>query len=203
MIKLYAHPMSTCSRKALTALAELEVPYELVMVDLMKGEHKQPAHLARQPFGQVPAIDDDGYWLYESRAICRYLSAKAGDKLVPRDLKQRGKMEQWLSVEQSNFSPAAMKFIFHHVFQRVQEQGVLDAAKPMIEKVYEVLSKPLSQHDYLAGDTFSIADIGYMPYVEFLQVTPMKALLEKAPPVAAWWKRVSERPSWRKVAGRG
>ena len=61
MIKLYGNPASTCTRKVLTALAETDTPYELHIVDLGKGEHKKEPNLVRQPFGQIPAIDDDGF----------------------------------------------------------------------------------------------------------------------------------------------
>src|SRR5271169_2565324 len=109
-MKLYGHPMSTCTRKVLTTLAEKGHEADFVIVDLMKGEHKQEAHVARQPFGRVPALDDGGFWLYESRAIVRYLDEKlAGPKLTPADIQDRASMEQWISVEYSYFSPAAMK----------------------------------------------------------------------------------------------
>ena len=76
MIKVYGHPMSTCSRKVLATLVETNTPYELEVVDFAKGEHKREPHLSRQPFGQVPAIDDAGVELYESRAIARYINDK-------------------------------------------------------------------------------------------------------------------------------
>src|SRR3954471_553461 len=108
-MKVYGHPMRTCTRKVLTTLAEKGHEAEFVMVDIMKGEHKLPAHMERQPFGVVPAIDDDGFVLFESRAIMRYLDEKLpGTKLTPPEAQQRGTMEQWISVEQSYMSPKAM-----------------------------------------------------------------------------------------------
>jgi len=202
MIKLYGHPMSTCTRKVLTALAETNTPYELTVVDFAKGEHKQEPHMSRQPFGQLPAINDDGFALFESRAICRYLSEKAGNKLAPADLRTRAIMEQWISVEQSNFAPYAMKFIYEFVFKRPQEAAVLADATVMLEKTYAALSKPLANGSFLAGDQFTIADIGYMPYIDYMQGTPAKASLDKYPSVVAWWGRVSQRPSWLKATGR-
>jgi glutathione S-transferase len=202
MIQLFGNPVSTCTRKVLTALAETETPYTMNVIDFAKAEHKQQAHLGRQPFGQVPAIDDDGFALFESRAICRYLSDKSGGKLTPSDIKQRAMMEQWLSVEQSNFSPHAMKFIYEFVFKRPQGAAVLEAATEMIEKTYAALAKPLEKSSFIVGSQFTIADIGYMPYIEYLTGTPAQASLAKFPSVAAWWERVSNRPSWRKVAGR-
>lgn len=202
MIKLFGDLGSTCTRKVLTVLAETKTPFELTVVELAKGEHKQPAQVARQPFGQVPAINDDGFELYESRAICRYLSAKSESPLVPRELRQRALLDQWLSVEQTNFSPHAMKFVFHYVMRREQEASALELATNMLETCYGVMSQRLEGNEFLVGDQFTLADIGFMPYIEYMQLTPAKAILDKYPQVTAWWKRVSERPSWRKATGR-
>jgi glutathione S-transferase len=200
-MKLYGHPMSTCTRKVLVTLAETATPYELVTLDFAIGEHKQEPHLARQPFGKMPAIDDDGFALYESRAICRYLAEKAG-ALVPRDSRDRARMEQWISVEQSYASSPMMKFVFKYVFQRPQEAAVLEAAQAEIEHVVSVLDKNLATRPYLAGEDFSVADICYLPYVEYTMLSPLKEVYARFPHFSTWWTRVSERPSWRKTAGR-
>ena len=202
MIKLYGSPVSTCTRKVLTTLAETNTPYEFNLVDLGKGEHKQEAHVARQPFGQIPTIDDDGFKLFESRAICRYINAKVDGKLVPTDLKQRAILDQWASVEQSNFSPSAMKFIYHYTFKRAQGDAVLEQANRMLDTVYAAISKPLAKSPYLTGEHFSLADIGYMPYIEYMLTSPAKATMDKHPHVVAWWERISKRASWLKVTGK-
>lgn len=200
MITVYGHPLSTCTRKVLTTLLENGTSYEFVLVDLMKGEHKQPAHLARQPFGQVPAVDDSGFMLFESRAICRYLNETAGGKLVPADARGRAIMEQWISVEVSNFTPHAMKFVYHHVFQRAQEPAVLQAAEAKLTEALGIMDAQLAKQPAFAGADFSLADISFMPYVDYVMMTPAKELLAKWPHVMAWWGRVSERASWKKVA---
>src|ERR1043166_1074933 len=105
-MKLYGHPLSSCTRKVRLTAAEKNAPLDLVPVDLFSGEHKQPAHLARHPFGVVPVLDDDGFLLYESRAIVRYLDARfAGPSLVPAEPRDRARMDQWLSVDQSYVAP--------------------------------------------------------------------------------------------------
>ncbi|KAJ7451460.1 glutathione S-transferase 1 [Mycena galericulata] len=73
ILKLYAHPHTTCTRRVATTLHELKVPFELIVIDWQNGEHKTAAYLEKQPFGQIPYIDDDGFILYETRAICRYI----------------------------------------------------------------------------------------------------------------------------------
>lgn len=203
MLTIYGHPMSTCTRKVLTTAIELGTPYELVTVDFGRGEHKQEPHLSRQPFGKIPAIDHDGFAMYESRAITRYLNDLGGGKLAPADARGRARMEQWMSVESSYFSDPTMKFVFHHVFQRKQDDDTLSRARASFDHAMEVMDKRLAEAPYFAGDDFSLADISYMPYVEYSFATPLKEAYAKHPHVSAWWKRVSERPSWRKVSGKG
>jgi glutathione S-transferase len=201
-MKIFGHPLSTCTRKVLTTLAETNTPHELVLVDLLTGEHKQPAHMARHPWGRVPSIDDNGFTMYESRAICRYINDKVGGKLVPADLRARAMMDQWTSVEYSYFTTPTMKFVFHHMFQRPQDPASLEAAHKELEHTLPVLDTHLATHAYFAGSDFSLADITYMPYVEYGLTTPLKDLFGKHTHFMAWWNRVSERATWRKVTSR-
>ncbi|MEP7052579.1 MAG: glutathione S-transferase N-terminal domain-containing protein [Pseudomonadota bacterium] len=201
-MKIFGNPVSTCTRKVLMTLHETNTPFELEVIDFAKGEHKQPAHLARQPFGQVPALDDGGFQLYESRAMARYIDAKAGGTLTPKDLQGRALMEQWLSVETSNFTPHAMKFIYHSVFKREQTPEVLQAAGAGLDTVYATLERQLASAPYLAGTMFSLAEVCFAPYLEYLALTPAAGKLADHPRVAAWWSATSERPAWRKTVGR-
>ncbi|QSQ18003.1 glutathione S-transferase family protein [Myxococcus landrumensis] len=205
-MKVYGHPMSTCTRKVLTTLAEKGHEAEFVLVDLMKGEQKLPAHLARQPFGVVPAFEaDDGTLLYESRAIIRYLDrVLSGGSLTPSQSKSYGLMEQFIGVEQSYFSPAAMKIVMVELFHR--GEGSEAAARVAdgrqgVEKAFSVIEPVLGRQQFLAGDAFSLADVTWMPYLGYLGATSAKDLVGKYPNVSAWWNRISARPSWRKVAG--
>jgi glutathione S-transferase len=201
-MKIYGHPMSTCTRKVLATLVETSAPYELVTIDFATAEHKQPPHLARQPFGKIPAIDDGGFELYESRAICRYINDKHGGSLVPKTTQARARMEQWMSVEQSYVSSPMMKFIFAEVFKRPAEAAALTTAQGELDLALDVLDAHLAKHPYCAGEEFSLADICYLPYFEYAMMTTLKGSITKRAHVATWWTRISERPSWRKVAGR-
>ncbi len=202
MIKVYGHPMSTCTRKVLMTLAETETPFEMIVVDFAKGEHKGEAHLRRQPFGRVPALEDGGFELFESRAMCRYLNEKAGGKLAPSDIQGRARIEQSISVETSELSSHAMKFVYEHVFKRPQEASVLEAAGKALDATCGVLDRQLGTSAFLAGDGFTLADVCFMPYLEYTMMTPAKDIYAKHPRVVAWWSKISERPTWRKVAGR-
>jgi glutathione S-transferase len=201
-MKLFGHPVSTCTRKVLMTLAETNQTAEFGLVDFAKGEHKAAPHLARQPFGQVPAFEDGDFALYESRAICRYLNDKVNGPLVPRDLRERARMEQWISVETSNFTGPVMKFIYQHIFKREQTPETLATAATQLDVALGIMDKQLAATPFIAGGSFTLADICFMPYIEYAMNTPAKEHFAKHPHVAAWWSKISERPTWRKVAGR-
>jgi len=202
LIKLFGHPASTFTRKVLCTLHEINAPFDLQFVDLLAGEQHQAAHLARQPFGRVPTIDDDGFTLYESRAIIRYLNDQYAGELVPTDLHGRAMMDQWIDVHYSYFSAAALKPILHHIFGFAQEETALEAANTTIEQTLDVLDARLGAAPYLAGEQFSLADIVYLPHLDYLMATPLQAAVSYRGNVTSWWARSSERASWRKATGR-
>jgi glutathione S-transferase len=206
-MKLFAHPMSTCTRKVITTLEEKQAKYELVLVDLMTGAHKAPDHTSRQPFGQVPAIEDGDFRLYESRAIIRYLDETLpGVSLTPKDPKGRALMEQWISVETSNFTPHAMTLIYQLYFGPMRgtapDAAKIEEGRTKLAPALAVLEKQLARGPHLLGEAFTLADICFMPYVEYVVSTEAKDTILSSPNVAAWWKRVSERPSWKKVTAK-
>ncbi len=202
MLNIFGNPMSTCTRKVLMTLAENGTPFEMNVVDFTKGEHKSEANLRRQPFGRIPALEDDGFELFESRAMSRYLNEKNGGHLIPKDAKGRAKMEQWISIETSEFSGHAMKFIYQYVFQRPQEPAVMEAATKALETTCGVMEAQLAKTPFLAGAELSLADVFFMPYIEYAMNTPAKEIFAKHPHMMAWWNKISERPTWRKATGR-
>ncbi|HRI67058.1 MAG TPA: glutathione S-transferase N-terminal domain-containing protein [Polyangium sp.] len=207
-MKVYGHPASTCTRKVLCLLAEKGASAEFVMVDIMKGAQKGAEHLARHPFGVVPVLeDDDGFVLFESRAILRYLDAKLeGPSLSPKSLQDRARMEQWISVEHSYFSPPAMKAILEVFFAPMKgttpDGDVIAKGKADAAKALDVLERELVGKEFLAGD-FSLADITYAPYLQYLFDTQAGDIIAERPNVSAWATRVLERPSWKKALGKG
>jgi glutathione S-transferase len=204
-MKLYGHPMSTCTRKVLTVLQEKGHEAQFVLVDIMKGEQKQPDYIAKHPFGVVPLLEDDGFIVYESRAIIRYLDGKlSGLSLTPTDLKARAMMDQWLSVEQSYFASPVIKILMQRVIIPSQggqtDQAVVSDAQTEVVKALDVADKALAKQEYFAGSTFSLADIGWMPYVQYLFTASCGDLVTGRANINNWWKRVSTRPSWVKVS---
>ena len=123
--------------------------------------------------------------------------------LLRESLQARALMEQWMSVETSNFAPHAMKFIYHSVFKREQSPEVLKAAGAGLDTAYGVLERALSEQSFLAGGAFSLAEIGFMPYIEYLTHSPAASKLAEYPRVAAWWSVIRQRPAWIQAIGHG
>ncbi len=206
-MKVYGHPASTCYRKVATTLAEKGHEADFQLVDLMKGAQKSPEFLALQPFGVVPVLDDNGFVLYESRAIIRYLDQTlSGPSLTPSDAKARAVMEQFISVEQSYFSPGSakvfMQMLFMPMMGKEPDMAVVEQGKGELTRALDVLARHLENNEYLAPTGFSLAEISYLPYIEYLFAAKAGDLITSRAPVAAWWERISSRPSWKKVAGR-
>lgn len=119
VLKLYGSALAACTQRVLVTLKEKNVPYELINVDLTKGEHKTPAYLEKQPFGQIPYIDDDGFILFESVAICKYIATKyrsSGTPLIPdrNDFETYGRFEQGCYMEAAEFYPFAVAIAIQH-----------------------------------------------------------------------------------------
>ncbi|EHK16074.1 uncharacterized protein TRIVIDRAFT_228006 [Trichoderma virens Gv29-8] len=109
-LKPYGVAASTCTKGVLTTLVEKNVPYELINIGVSSGEQKQLPHVAKQPFGKVPVLEDNGFIAYESRAISKHIAKKyagQGTKLIPavNDVEEYGSFEQAYSIETSYFSP--------------------------------------------------------------------------------------------------
>ncbi|KAJ7336123.1 glutathione S-transferase [Mycena albidolilacea] len=199
ILKLYGASQATCTRRVATVLHELKVPFELVEVDIMNGEHKTAAYTQKQPFGQIPYIDDDGFILYETRAICRYIAAKHPESgLIPTDPKANALFEQAASVEVSNWDPSASKAgveLMRKGFGMVCDQAVVDAQLEILDKKLEGYEAILSKQRYVAGDSFTLADLFHIPYAP-LVASGGSDIMTRKPNVARWYNELVARPSW-------
>ncbi|KAI0644282.1 glutathione S-transferase [Trametes meyenii] len=208
VLKLYGNPHSTCTNRVRTVLEELSVPYELVVIDFGKGEHKAPEFVAVQPFGQVPYLDDDGFKVYESRAIARYIALKYGGigKLIPAqsDVKKTALFEQAASVELTNFDPSASALAFENIFKPIfglqTDPAAVEKLKTTLEGKLAVYDVILGKSKYLAGDELTLADLFHLPYGALLEKQGIDFVISgRWPNLTRWWKDISSRESWKKV----
>jgi len=205
VLTLYGFPRSVNTQRVQIVLEEKNVPFSFVSIDLTKGQQKTPEYLEKHPFGVVPCIDDDGFILYECRAICRYIAAKyesQGPKLIPTDLRGAALFEQAASVEVSYLSPHTGAIIREKfvkpVFGQTTDENIFAEQLGKLKDKVEVFDKILSKQKYLAGDEISLVDLFCIPGGSLLPVCSVHVLEEK-PNVARWWKDNSSRASWLAV----
>jgi glutathione S-transferase len=202
VLTVHTVPGSPYGRAALIACIEKNAPYRLAPVP--PGASKQPAHLARHPFGRIPAIDDDGFGLYETQAIIRYIDATYGTPgaLTPSDPKRAARMNQAIGVVDWYFfaDNSAKTLVFNRVvapkFGMPVNEAAAAAAIPAARHAIEVLAGFLAAGPYLAGDAFTLADVHAGPQVDLLSECDEGAGMLAGTPLARWLERLRDRPSF-------
>jgi len=205
---LYGNPNSTCTRRCLLTANEIGLELDFKVLDFSKGEHIQPAHLARQPFGKVPALQDGDFNFYESRAIVNYLVRQYGSKsgLIPTTPKELAVYDQWSSLEATVINPEIIILCYNKVWAKYYgqegDESKVKAALVALETPMKVLDAHLAKNQYLAGDKYSALDIIFTPYtsVVFDGTEEGKAILAAHHNIAKYWKSITSRPSWQKIA---
>jgi glutathione S-transferase len=202
---LYGPGYSTYTRAARLAMEEKGVDYDLVEVDFIGGGFGDE-YLARQPFAKVPAFEHDGLKLYETPAIERYIDeAFDGPALQPSTPAQRARMTQIISIIDSYTYPRTVGDL---VIQRLvrpilgaeADESIIEAALPEVDKSMSVLEELLGDHEYLAGNALSLADLHLAPVFAYFVDTPeSKGILEDKPGLGAWWERIGSRESMAKT----
>jgi len=199
--------MSICTQRVLTTANALGVQVEVVVIDLFKHQQKSPEFVKMQPFGRIPVLEDDGFFLYESRAIARYLCLKhesAAAKLYPADIKQRALVEQFISVESSYYKSAEF-LLAEAVFKKFRGQTPDDALvakhKQELEDTMVVYDRILEGKTYLVGDSLTLADIFHIPCAQHIVDMGNESIFvhPDRPNVARWWKAISTHEAWVKV----
>lgn len=197
---VYGPAVSSYVRTVRLALEEKGVPYELVEFDIFGGmpEEQQQRH----PFGKVPAFSHDGFEIYETVAICRYVDeASEGPALQPAEVRERARMAQVISVLDSYTYPPMVGSV---VMQRlvvprlggVPDESVILSALPAVRRAVEVLEQMVGAGDFLAGDRLSLADLHFLPMFAYFAMTPDAGpILEDKPGLRRWWQQVSGRDS--------
>src|SRR5262245_61414079 len=162
MLKLYFAPQSRAGRPR-WMLEEIGAPYELVRLDLEKGDQKKPAYLKINPNGTVPALVDGDLALFESAAICQYLADKFPDKHLapPAGTPARGRYYQWIHYAMSGLEPPLVT-IFLHTMRKPEAERLpvlVTEARTQLKGVLGILEQALAGHTYMVGNEFTTADV--------------------------------------------
>ncbi|KPM46409.1 hypothetical protein AK830_g74 [Neonectria ditissima] len=204
---LYGSRGSTNTDRVRLTLAEGGfTDYELVLLNLQKGEQKSEENMKRHPWGKIPAITfPDGFTLYESRAICKYLARKYSFPLLPADsdVESAALFDQAQSVEMLYFAEPAGKIAFEKFAKRFMglpaDDAVVSDALRSVDAFFDVADRLLQHKDYMAGDDFTLADIYYIPLIQRLFACEYGDFIISRKAVSAWWDRCVNRPAIQKL----
>jgi len=197
MIKLYHFPLSTNSRKVRIVLIEKGLEFERIHIDLPKKEQKKPDYLKIHPLGQVPALDDEGFIVYDSTIINEYLEDEYPyPPLLPKDSEGRARARLMEDFRDHYFNPPFVEII-HEVRYKPEDQRdlkLIERAKAEITKCFDRIERELQGKEYLAG-SFSLADIAYMANFDLMERFNI-AVDPKYKNMLAWMGRLKARPSY-------
>ncbi|MGE0826402.1 MAG: glutathione S-transferase family protein [Candidatus Binatia bacterium] len=193
MLRLYDYLDSGNGYKVRLLLAQLEVPFTLVEIDILKGESRTPEFLRKNPNGRIPVLElESGEFLAESNAIMFYLAE--GSPLVPTDRLARAQVLQWMFFEQYNHEPniATSRFWLRHMPMTDERKTALAQKQPLGYAALAVMEQHLTTQFFFVGESYSIADIALYAYTHVAHEGGFD--LTGYPHLRAWLDRVRAQP---------
>jgi glutathione S-transferase len=193
-------PGSPYVRAALLTLEEKGASYELAAMAF--GSLKQPPHLSRHPFGRIPAFEHDGWMLYETQAIMRYVDAVVpGPRLQPEEPRAAARMNQlmgitdWYVMPQVS-APITRNRVVAPRFNRPVDEDAIAGAIPNAKVCIAEIGRLLNGHEWMAGDAISLADLLLASHLSMFALAPEgAAILKEHENLGRWLARIEARPS--------
>jgi len=203
-VTLYGVAASPYVRGARLGLEEKRVDYDFV--DMPIGAHKEPAHLARHPFGRVPAFAHDGFALYETQAILRYVDqAFPGEALQPKEPRAAARMNQLMGIVDWYVMPSMSAIAFQRLMVSRRgakpDDAIIEKALPMARTAIAEIDRLSDGQPYLTGARVSLADLMLAPHYYYFSLTPEgKSLGSDHPRLGSWLARMETHPSMKATA---
>src|SRR6516225_2084232 len=192
-LKIYGVARSRAAR-VLWMAKELGLDYEHVKVDFATGATRTPAHLALNPNGHVPVIDDDGFILWESMAINLFLAKKYGaGTLYPSRLEDEARAWQWSFWSMTEVERPVLTALFNRALlpEDKRDAAAADEAEQQLQLPLKVLDGAVSKTPYLLDDSFTVADLNVASVLSWAR--PARIDLGAVPKMADWFKRCADR----------
>jgi len=195
MLKIYGVDLSSPANKVRMTANALGIEYEYIRISIKEGENRTEEYLKMHPAGKVPVIQDDEFILFESDAIIKYLAAKSRSPLYPSGQKQRALIDQWMDFVSIHIGGAMGRVVFNRVFASfagvpVDERSVRGGMK-FLNRFLPVVDRQLSKGMYLAGERFSLADIGLLATIDPAEVAEVD--LTSYTHLAQWREGLAEK----------
>ncbi len=199
MIKLYGLGLSFNVSKVRYCLNYLNLKYDWVQTNPIAGENQAPEYQNICPTGKVPAIEIDGFKLFESNSINRYLAAINNSSIYPQDAKKRAIVDAWMDYVAIHVAHALGRVLFNRVFapmtgQKADQESVRVGLE-FLDKYFPVLEKQLSQNPYLAGKEFSLADINLLAVLDPCEISQIS--IDQYPSLKKWRVGLKSQPFYQ------
>ena len=198
-VEIIGFAPSTYVRTARMVCEEKAIPY-----DLKPAAPHSPDVAAIHPFGKIPVMRHGDFELCESKAIATYLDLTfPGPKLIPTDPRHAALTEQWVSLVNTRMDGTMVRtYLFAYIFPKTEDgqpdRKTIDGVTPALKDEIGLLDRAVAKGGYLAGDSFTFADINVMPILFYLQKFPeAAAAIAAAKPLAAYYERLAARPSFQ------
>ena len=202
MLRILGRLSSVNVQKVVWCADELGLDYERRDVGGKFGGNDTPEYLAKNPNGLVPVIEEDGFVLYESNAIVRYLAARhAAGGMWPEDLRKRADVDRWMEWQSTAYTPAMWGAFWQLIRTPAEKRdsALVESSCAKSEKLSGILDAHLAQRDFIAGDRFSAADIVVGCAAHRWLNLPVAR--ESRPNLERWYARMKARPGSRQVTG--
>ena len=200
MLKIWGRISSINVQKVVWCCDELGLAYERIDAGGAFGLNDTPQYLAMNPNGLVPVIEDEGFILYESNAITRYLAAKHGTgTLWPGDPRARADVDRWMEWQSTGYTPAMLQAFWQLVRTPPEKRdaAAVEASRVKGEKLSAILDRHLAGRDFIAANAFSPADIVVGCAAHRWLGLPMAR--EPRPNLERWYASLKSRPGARQV----
>ena len=170
MLTIYGSDLSGPAIKVRLTASFLGLNYKWQLVNLRAGEQKQEWFLKINPVGKIPAIDDDGFCLFESNSICRYLCDKQASALYPQEINKRATIDQWIDYASFHIGASFMPIVYNRVFAPIRgipvnEKAIADGTE-LLKQNFPIIEKQLAGHKYIVSQEISLADIVLLALLE-------------------------------------
>lgn len=202
MMKLHVFPPSPRALKVLALARHLDHDFEIVIVDLFKGEQRAPGYASLNPNMRMPVLEDGDYTLWESNAILQYLAAKKPESgLWPADIRGQADVARWCNWESAHWSPGVTPIAFERVVKKLAGRGDPDPKEverglAALATLGEVLNGHLRGKRWLLGDRLTVADFAVATGMAFSAAAQFP--LEKFPELTRWYDAFRVLPAWQK-----
>jgi glutathione S-transferase len=200
MLVIWGRNNSVNVQKVLWCCDEMAVRYERIDAGMAFGVVGTPAYRNLNPNGLVPTVDDDGFVLWESNAIVRYLAAKhAAGSLWPDDLRTRAEADKWMDWSTTTFWPA-IRGLFMGLIRTPADRRdprALEDSRLQTAAALAIVDAHLKSHPYLAGDAFTMGDIALGCGIWRWLALPIER--PELPSVQRWFDSLARRPAYKKV----